>query len=311
MAYRLLKVESLGGLSEKQLEATEALKVVPGERDMKTPRLRFVRDLILEKQFNRVDWAACHCEADGNDYRVNGQHTSTVLREVLNGDGDFKGHKNLFPGGVPVVFTRYECDTVEDLADVFDQFDNHKSTRKPEDKLGIFMAQHTDMIGIDKQLCAKVLSGIAWGCNHVPTIEAACEGHVPDDAYSRGLLLTLDVVRDFIDLMHQHAGSPFKEWQQKSGIIARMFDLFIVDREMAELAIEQTLYEAGEKAEAFTKRVRQSCAKTGKDQGFYYRATDKYVTVQLKEIASVGRDAIKEMIREVMDEEEVETEAAA
>lgn len=308
MSYRLLGIESLGGLTESQLEALEELKVVPGERDMKLPRLKFVRELIAKEEFNRVDWASCHCKGDGTTYRVNGQHTSAVLREMLADNPDWAIGVE-FPAGVPVVFTRYECDTVEDLGDVFDQFDNHRSTRKPEDKLGIFMAQHTDMIGIDKQLCSKVLSGIAWGVNNVPSIQAVCEGHSPGDAYSRGILLTLDVVRDFVDLMHQHAGSPFREWQQKSGIIARLFDLFIVDREMAELAIEQTLYEAGEKAEGFTKKIRQSCAKTGKDQGHYYRITDKYVTMQLKEIASVGRDAIKEMIREVMDEEEVEAVA--
>jgi len=308
MSYKLLGIDSVGGLTELLLAELESLQVVPGERPVKKPRLAFIERLIVEGRFNRCEWARCHCKEDGKDYRVNGQHTSTKLRAVISNEVE----GGTFPEGIPVLMSRYECDTIEELGDVFDCLDHHSSTRSPDDRLGVFMAHHRDLIGIDKQICSRVLAGIAWGVSRVPTIqEALGESSLPSEAYDRGILLESQVVRDFIDLMHQHAGSPFKEWQQKSGIIARLFDLFITDRETAELAIEQTMCEAGDKAEEFTKKVRQSCSKTGKDQGFYYRSTDKYVKSQLKEIASVGRDAIKEMIREVMDEEEVETEAAA
>ncbi len=298
MGYSLLGVESLGCLKETHLTDLEALEAVPGERDLAKPRLAFIRRLVVDELFDRCEWAACHCKENDKDYRVNGQHSSKVLREVL--DGQLEG--GVWPKDARVVMTRYECDGVVDLSDVFDQFDSHRSTRKADDKLGIFMAQHKDLIGIDKQTCGRILAGVSWGANHVPGIKDVCDGHIPGDAYSRGSLLNIEEVRDFVDLMHGHVGAPFKEWQQKSGIIARMFDMFLADRETAELAIEQTMYEAGEKTEEFTKKIRRCCSRTGHDQGYFFRQTDKFVRSQLKDIASLGRDAIKGMIREVLAE---------
>ena len=81
-----------------------------------------------------------------------------------------------------------------------------------------------------------------------------------------------------------------------------MFDLFMEDRESAELCIEQTMYEAGTLAEGFTKKVRGACARTGKSQGYYWGASDRYFNSILKDMESQGRDAIKAMIREVMEE---------
>lgn len=301
MSYRLLKVDVVGGLSKELLASMESLWRVPGERDLSKPRLGFILQLIKTGEFNRCEWATCYCQEDSNIYRVNGQHSGFVLTRIADGDIDAD-----FPEGVPVLIWRYECDTLASLADVFDQFDHQKSGRSPSDKLGVFMAQWRDMVGIDKKLCGQVLSGIAWGLKRVPEIGAVCEYYTPNDAYDRGLLLNVVQVREFIDLMHQHSGAPFKEWQRRSGIVARLFDLFLEDRETAELAIEQLLYEAGDDAAKFTREIRSVGARVGKDQGYYYRKTSKYLLGAIESINNQGKEAIKALIREVMAEEESE-----
>jgi len=300
MSHRLVKVESLGGLTVAHVEDMEALEKVPGERELSSSRLSFIKGLLVDGLFDRLEWAKCDCKEDKKIYRMNGQHTTYELRDLL--DGKIDGAT--FPEGIPVTVDCYECDTKLDLADVFDRFDSHISTRTANDKLGIYMAQHEGMIGIDKGTSNQVLMGVAWGVRNVPNIKAVCESYIPDSAYSRGVLLNIPLVREFIGLMHEHIGAPFKEWQHKSGIIARMFGMFLDDRETAELAIEQTMCEAGEKASEFTKSIRSACARTGKDQGFFYRKTDKYMSAQLKDISRLGRDAIKDMIREVLAEDD-------
>lgn len=306
MSYRLLKVETLkGGLSEKVLAEHGSLADIPGERELKRSRINFLIDRAEVGDFNRCEWARCHCKEDGKNYRVNGNHSKAVLNSILEKEVEAK-----FPNGVPVTVQWYECDTLLDLADVFDQFDNQKSSRKPEDKLGVFVAQHNDLIGIEKKVIHKVLTGVDWGTKHVPSIGEECAGHVPSSAYDRGVLLNVDSVRDFIDVMAEQSGSAFNAWESKSGILASIFNVYIDDREAAELMIEQTANEIGTECENYAKAMRKACTRTGKDQGYFFRATEKHLR-KLGELQEVqGPDAIRAMIREVMAEQEKEVESA-
>lgn len=297
MSYKLLKVEQVGGLSEKHLKEMEALEAVPGERPLRHKRLDFIENLLCDGEFNRCEWARCRCKEDKKHYRVNGQHTTHQLRAVLDGDIEAE-----FPAGVPVMMSRWECDTLVDLADVFNQFDNHISTRSSDDKLGIYMAQHKDMIGIDKELVKSILAGVAWAYTNVPAVKELFPGEGKLMAYERGQLLNVDKVRSFIDMMHEYADAPFSEWIKRTGIIARIFDLYVTDEETALLTAQQLLFEVGDDAKKFTHLVRQQKVRTGKDQGWYYRKADQCVRELIKSQTVMGRDELKELIREVMEE---------
>lgn len=307
LQHKLVRVESAVSLTEAVLEEMESLSRIPGERDLQKNRLKFIRKLLADGEFNRCEWATCLCKENETLYRVNGQHSSAILRESLKGDDE----ELSFPAGIPVIVSRYECDTIESLADVFDQFDSPVSARSAEDKLGIYMAQFRDMIGIDKKFCGQVLRGVSWAILHVPTATKALGENVKSPtAYDRGLLLRHDLVREFIDMLHQWPDAPFREWLNRSGIVARTFDLFLEDRETSEVAIEQMVYEVGEAATVFTKEVRTSAMRTGKDEGFYYRKTEKYLKKALAEITAQGKDVIRQMIREVIAESENAEDAA-
>ena len=307
MGYKLLKVETLkGGLSESVLAEHASLPDIPGERDLKKPRLKFLTERAELGDFNRCEWARCRCKEDGKDYRVNGNHSKKVLEGIR--DGEIEAD---FPSGIPVTVQWYECDTLLDLADVFDQFDNKKSAREPADKLNVFVAQHDDLIGIDKKLIGKVLTGVDWGVKHVPSITEECAGHVPESAYDRGELLNVDSVRDFIDTMNEYQGSAFNAWESKSGILASIFKVYLEDREKAGLMLDQTMNEVGEECESYAKTMRKACTRTGKDQGYFFRATEKHLKALESIVENLGPDAVRAMIREVLAEQEVEAESAA
>lgn len=307
MSHSLVSVDTWeNGLSIEAHDWLSGLQRVPGERDKKKPRLKFIRGLIIKKRFNRCDWGVCRCLEDLIDYRVNGQHTRDVLQDLRDGklepDATFDGVV-----GVPVTIHRYECETKADLADVFDQFDQHKSTRSADDKLGIYMAQHEDLVGIDKKLCSSVLAGVDCcrkykQLTHVQELLVEVSGDI-EEAYDRGKYLYLEVVRDFIGFLKEFDDAPFTIWREKSGITARMFSLYVQDKETAELLIEQMLFEAGDIASEFTKKVRADSARTGKDQGYFFRTADRYIKRMMKDVRNLGREAIKEMIREVAAEQ--------
>lgn len=306
MSHRLVKVENLGGLTEGLLEEMEGLAVVPGERDLKKPRLKFIRELLEDHEYNRCEWGRCFCKEDGKHYRVNGQHTSKTLRDVLDGNLEFE-----FPSGVPVMMWFYECDTMNDLSHVFDQFDHHKSTRTPDDKLGIYLAQYRDMVGIDKKLVNSCLVGIDWARRNIEEVGVLFPGMEIPDAHERGRMLSVDVTREFIALVHEHSNGPFKEWSQKSGITARLFDLFVADQESADLAVQQIFYEVGEVSKKFTHDIRQQSVRTGKDAGWYFRKADRCIRDLLKEQKLLGKDAVRKMVEEILSEQEEEAEAEA
>ena len=305
MAYHLVEVLSLGGLDTKKLEEIEAARPVPGERDLKSSRLRFLTGLLEDGKFNRCDWGTCHCKEDGLTYRCNGQHSSNRLRAVLNGEIEAE-----FPEGVPVTLTKYECDTKLELANVFDQFDQHHSSRSADDKLGIYIAQHSDLVGIDKKLIGKILCGVDFLRKQKVELALTEIGPVEvPEAHERGRLLAVDSVRDFIDMMHDYEDAPFKLWEGKQGICARFYMAFIEHgKEMARDLIEVTVNIADESSRSYTEQIARADSRKGKEAGWFYRATDKHLRQLVKLHAQIGAAGIKELIREVLEEKEEQGE---
>lgn len=306
MAYRLLEILSLGGLNEAILLNMETKSVVPGERDLKNARLKFIAALLFDGLFNRCEWGVCHCKEDGKDYRVNGQHSAHQLRRVLNGELESK----VFPEGVPVTLTKYECDNKRDLIDVFDQFDQHQSSRSADDKLGIYMAQYQDLAGIDKKLVSKVLTGVDFGrkLKVESILDALGDVDVPE-SHERGRMLKSDQVRDFIDLMHDNEDVPFKLWENKAGIVARLFLVFLDDdADQARNLIDAILNLATDSAKAFVEEMMRADSRKGKEAGWYYRKTDKCVKGLAKEYVQVGSDEFEKRIRAIIDEVKEESE---
>lgn len=76
--YSINKSEVLDLTYDLAKEFREMEKV-PGERPLKSARLKYFEDLINAGTFADPTWSQGICKEDGKTYRLDGQHTSTQL----------------------------------------------------------------------------------------------------------------------------------------------------------------------------------------------------------------------------------------
>jgi len=128
------------------------MKPLPGERDLKPSRLAFLRTKLDMSTFLDPDWAKGTCLENGEEYRLNGHHSSTILTERSDGQ---------FPGDLTVTVTTWEFDSItKDGPELFNLYDNPASSRDNVDAIGIYRAQHSDLVDIDKKFLTVVGRGI-------------------------------------------------------------------------------------------------------------------------------------------------------
>lgn len=94
---------------------------LPRERPLSERRLQVYRNVLNRGEFRPVTWASAHCKETGSTYRINGQHTSTLLSECVTVPEFF------------VTVERYECETMEDVAKLYATFDSSMSSRTAGD----------------------------------------------------------------------------------------------------------------------------------------------------------------------------------
>jgi len=302
MAYKLVRRTHMKrGLTDEELDKHLAFPSIPGERLMEKSRLKWLEGLLRWRQFNRVDWAYCLCKEDNITYRVNGQHTGYTLDRVRK--GEIEG--TVFPGGVPGEIQFWECDTLKDLADVFDQFDNHHAMRKPKDKLGVFQAQHTDVRTVSRDLTGHVLAGVQWGCGRSPNITACVGKFRPIGAYDRGELLNVDKAREFLLFVADNQrGTFYKEWLSRPGIVAFFFETFLEDEEKGKMLILFYIYEVpGTPAVDFATWTRKEAKRAGADAGAFFRAAEKSASKLSRNLDGRSQEDIQQMLEEAMEEE--------
>jgi hypothetical protein len=135
--------------------AHAAIQPLPGERTKKDARLNFFRNHLKKGTFLSPQWHVAILP-DGTEYRVDGQHTSTVLAECPS---------ELFPQTtVNVTYWSIE-DVFEDGAILFDMFDNPKSARTSEDKMCFFRAQHPDLVTQPAKHLCKVAVTVKYAAD--------------------------------------------------------------------------------------------------------------------------------------------------
>ena len=304
MSWELKSIQTVdGGLTSEALAEHAALSDIPGERPLKKSRVKFLTERAQLGEFNRCEWARCLCKSNGKHYRVNGNHSKAVLMGIESGDIEAE-----FPSGIPIQVQVYECDELTDLANVFDQFDNPHSSRNSGDKLGVYVAQHDDLIGIDKGLIGRVLAGVDWARNNVPAITERFDSWESLSAYDRGALLHDGTIREFVDFIARHKDGTFTVWEQKAGIIASIFQQYLQDEETADLLITQTMNELGDECEDYCSKMRRKAKRTGSTMGEFYRVTNSHFNKLNKLLKGQGADAIRALINEALDAREDEAD---
>lgn len=96
---------------------------VPRERPLSERRMMLYERIYRSGHFRSVTWASALCVETNCVNRVNGQHTSTMLSKI----------PDPLPYPFHVTVERYICDTLADLANLYNTFDSSMASRTISD----------------------------------------------------------------------------------------------------------------------------------------------------------------------------------
>lgn len=151
--FELLSTKAVP-LTRRFVAQFASLPTFLGDRSFETPqgrrRIAWLRRLLDEGKFFSPKWATA--TLGGMTYRVNGGHSSAMLLECDNG---------VFPAHLNAIVDEFKCETAEDLADLFDQFDPRKSIRTINDRITAHKSVHDELADIAPTPLAKGTAGIA------------------------------------------------------------------------------------------------------------------------------------------------------
>jgi len=151
MAIARTKSE-LQDLTPALVAAFAAYPGLPGERELKSAHLAFLRQRLEGGTFLGVDWAVGVQRETGTRYRADGQHSSRLLADVPPEE---------FPSDLRATITTYEFDSLdEDGYVLFNLFNHPKSVRTNTDLMGVYRAHHEDLGDLPNGFLRNVAAGI-------------------------------------------------------------------------------------------------------------------------------------------------------
>jgi hypothetical protein len=157
--FRLISSETKP-LTPELAERFKAMMPSPTERVFDPARAKMLREKAEAGHLIAFNWAVA--KIGDKEYRVNGQHSSSVLTE-LNGQ---------FPQALKVHLDTYEVDRTDGLALLFRQFDARKSGRTPTDVSGAYQGLYTDLAGVPRGAAKLAVEGVAWYDKNVEGLPA-------------------------------------------------------------------------------------------------------------------------------------------
>src|SRR5262245_35442812 len=161
MGFRLVRVEVITLQNpEEARKAADKLRGYGGtdcEREDKAVRKGKIRDKLFHDELLSFDWRVGKVLPAGPERRVDGQHSSEVFLELTPEDWQ----RVRFP--LTVVWSWYECDTLRDLPNLFEQFNPPWSTRDAKDIMGAHLGIQEDLRGtVNRHLGLKGVTGLLW-----------------------------------------------------------------------------------------------------------------------------------------------------
>jgi hypothetical protein len=207
---------SLVPLTRELAEQFFNMRPVPGERPKKPARLKHFQTLLKDGKFGSPVWSQALIGDDRELWRGDGQHTSSVLVAC---------DESLFPKNGTVTIETYHLDSMGEIGDFFELFDNPRSVRSNQDKLSIYIAQHDAVKGIDPMLLGKVLHGIHY--YRLDLVRQSGAGQLPQ--------MSLPILRDLGMYLEEKENIEFALWINrwrdtkhawmvgKPGIVAEVF----------------------------------------------------------------------------------------
>lgn len=132
----------------------------PTERELNPARVKHLREKADAGQLVTFQWAVARFK--GQDYRMNGQHSSTMLDELA------KTANGNFPTDLKVHMDTYDVGNDEGaLAILFRQFDDRKSGRTPGDVAGAYQGLNEKLRDVPRASAKLAVEGVSWYRRHI------------------------------------------------------------------------------------------------------------------------------------------------
>lgn len=186
------------------------------EREITKSRIKHLREKINLGLGVTFHWVTA--ELNGNMLRGNGQHSSTMLAEFTD---------ETFPRGLKICHEHYKCDTPDDFAVLFQQFDDRTSSRSTHDVAAVYQGFQSDLVDVPHKIAKLAIDGYVF---YQRTIIGAMNIPVGDISYA---LFDDKGLHPFIKWVAQINNSKTMELQYQS-VAAAMFGTYSVNESEAK-----------------------------------------------------------------------------
>jgi hypothetical protein len=282
MSFSLVKSECVD-MTKELAEEFQNLHPSPTERDFDPLRVRHLENKAKKGFLVTFHWAKA--KLNGKMLRVNGQHSSAMLCG-LNGE---------FPPGLRAHVDEYHLQEEKDLAVLFRQFDDRKSSRGARDVAGAYQNLEAALVDVPNPSAKLAIDGIAW---YARNVEGA---PVPsgDDVYE---WFHRSQYHEFIIWLGELLGIKTPELRRNT-IVAAMYATWISNEDECKkfwlsVARGGEEYEEGSPAavldEWYTAIKKKECKETPKPGAFYQAGLYCWnAHMQAKQIKTIKIDVTK------------------
>jgi len=206
--FRFNKEESGYRNVNKKTTATHLARKTLRDRKFDPSRMLKLMDDLQSGRWHVPKWALAKCLEDGEVYRVNGKHSAKLLDRMID-------------EGIPlpeiacrILFEVYQCDTLQDVADLYATFDSRISARTPGDNLVHRSGMYPELNHISQGFMQKVTGGILIH-------ETGCTSYTKASDHQRGG--ALDDNRNFILAMYP----AFNDRLLTSPVVGAMYAIWL------------------------------------------------------------------------------------
>jgi len=207
-------------LTQDLAKEVAAMAGLPGERELRAPRLKFLRTHLRNGSFVGPNWAIATHETSGETFRINGQHSSNMLAGLEPED---------FPAGLNVTIDMYGfTDILEDTAGLFNLFDHPRSARTDTDFMGISRARYPEFAGMDNGYLVKVASGIDANIRmRIEKAETGAKENIYEELFphrEHGYYFLTDEYREFAVWLYQWRETTHFSFVGRNGVTSEILD---------------------------------------------------------------------------------------
>lgn len=150
--FRLLTADVVD-LTPDVLKEFRGLDASATERELDKTRVKYLNDKVIDGLAVSFRWATA--KLNGKTIRINGQHSSIMLEQMLSTLGQM-------PPGLKVLREHFEVRDLDSVALLFQQYDARGSSRDVADIAGVYQAIHDELNEIPRPIGRLAIEAYVW-----------------------------------------------------------------------------------------------------------------------------------------------------